>query len=638
MVKVKKDPGNNFYIYVNNEWLNKTHIPNYTSSFSVNEEIEEYIDKDLFTILRDCESKETVVKKTDIDKLFKKSIGYLIRSVDFKKNSLITLKEKIQSLHCIRSIDDIGEVLGYLVKHKVPSLIGAYLQLERTKDNTSIYTLVLSEGVLGLSDISYYNATAPGKLTTLYSYIKLIKNVSKLLDIYDISDVIPLESFFSGNLKQSTQIYDDSGLYKGSHLIKEFPNFPWKSFFTSLGVEDFMNHIFRIQSKSWINTLEKSFTTVSFEQWKKIFILHTILHALPILPAPFDDIYFDFFENRLRGQKKKLPNQHLKLQLVKDYLSTQLSILYKNKFLDNSLKKEATEFIETIRKSAIQQVESNTWMNEKTKKRAMNKVKDMILSIGWPEQYPPIYIAPLTRDNLLSNIYVLSSSEVFEEIQLLNKKSKPGTSWEEPSYLVNAFYYNEINEFVIPAGILMFPFYDKNASIGWNYGGLGAVIGHEMIHAFDTDGKHYNEHGMYENWWTETDDLYYKKVSKNLINLYNLTKIYGVAVNGEKTLNENLADLGGLSISLEALKKEIASYDDSKKKVELQKFFISYAVSWRTKEDKLKLLQNIFIDVHAPAECRVNNIVVHFDEWYEVFDIKNHDRMFIEPNKRIRVF
>lgn len=638
MVKVKKDPGNNFYIYVNNEWLNKTHIPNYTSSFSVNEEIEEYIDKDLFTILKECESKKTSVKKTDVDELFKKSIGSLIRSVDFKKNSLLTLKEKIQSLHCIRSIDDIGEVLGYLIKHKVPSLIGAYLQLERTKDNTSIYTLVLSEGVLGLSDITYYNATAPGKLTTLYSYIKLIKSVSKLLEIYDLSDIIPLESFFSGSLKQSTQVYDDSGLYKGSHLIKEFPNFPWKSFFTSLGVEDFMNNIFRIQSKTWINTLEKSFTTVSFEQWKKIFILHTILHALPILPPPFDDIYFDFFENRLKGQDKKLPNKYLKLQLVKDYLSTQLSILYKNRFLDNSLKKEATEFIETIRKSAIQQVESNTWMNEKTKKKAMNKVKDMILSIGWPEQYPPIYIAPLTTDNLLSNIYVLSSSEVFEEIQLLNKKSKPGTTWEEPSYLVNAFYYNEINEFVIPAGILMYPFYDKNASIGWNYGGLGAVIGHEMIHAFDTDGKHYNEHGMYETWWTKTDDLYYKKVSKNLIHLYNSSKIYGVAINGEKTLNENLADLGGLSIALGALKKEIASYHDSKKKVELQKFFISYAVSWRTKEDKLKVLQSLFTDVHSPPECRVNNIVVHFDEWYEVFDIKNDDTMFIEPNKRIRVF
>jgi predicted metalloendopeptidase len=242
--KYKKvlDPGDNFYLYINNNWLKKTHIPEYTSSFSVNEEIQESIDAKLFKILDDC---ETFVSKgrVPINTKIKEVIGRLILSsmrVKVQKNSILLLKQKIQNLHCIRNIDDIGEVLGYLCKHKIPTILGTYLQLERTKDNISIYNLVLAEGVLGLPDDTYYKATAPGKLKTLYAYIQLVKNVCKLLDIQDLSSVIPLESFFSANI--SDKKYKNDILYKGSELIKNFPKFPWNSFFIALGIENYLEH------------------------------------------------------------------------------------------------------------------------------------------------------------------------------------------------------------------------------------------------------------------------------------------------------------------------------------------------------------------------------------------------------------
>ena len=189
----------------------------------------------------------------------------------------------------------------------------------------------------------------------------------------------------------------------------------------------------------------------------------------------------------------------------------------------------------------------------------------------------------------------------------------------------------------MPAGSLFYPFFceEKCDSRGWNYGGLGCIIGHEMIHGFDDDGRNYDEHGLYKEWWKKKDNIIFHKYSKKIIELYNTSN-----VNGTLTLNENLADLGGMSISLEALKHELTnlSLSEKQKKYELQQFFISYAVSWREKNQKKKEIQDLFMDKHSPAEIRVNNIVSQFQEWYDTFDIQINDSMYILPENRIKVY
>jgi putative endopeptidase len=363
-----------------------------------------------------------------------------------------------------------------------------------------------------------------------------------------------------------------------------------------------------------------------------------ILHAIPILPPPYDNIHFDFYQKKLRGQKEKYSQKYLNLYLTKLYLSTPLSILYKKYYLEDSLKYSSTKFIKNIQTSAIKQIESNHWLQESTKDTAKEKIKHMTLNIGWPEYYYPLDLPNLQTDNLLKNIYLLSSSLTSHEIQLLNKVSEPGKTWNEPSFMVNAFYYNEINQFIVPAGSLMYPFYSEQKSVGWNYGGLGAVIGHEMIHAFDEDGRFYNPFGLYKPWWLLKDKRRYLVLSKKLKDLYSKSKIYGVYLDGNKTINENLADLGGVSIALEALKHEIEGKPEKERKAEFQQFFISYAVSWRTKEEKKKVLQSLITDTHSNPIFRVNNIVIHFEEWYNAFDVAVSNKLYVAPEDRIKVF
>jgi putative endopeptidase len=631
------NPGDNFYNYVNGIWLKKTRIPEDEASFSVNEEIENIIDSDLFFIINQCSKfAEKGMKVSSFTNILNDCIGRFALSsnrISVQKNSVVFLKKTLQNIQCLRSIDDIGEILGFFCRNKIESILSSYLHLERTKGNKTIYTLFLLVGGLGLPDITYYNATAPGKIRTLYAYIELIKKVCKILSIDDLSNSVTLESFFAVHMDNANK--DEGFLIKGYELEELFRSFPWVSFFESVGIPDWRKHIFRIQSKKYFHVLEKAFQTIPLDQWKELFKLHIIIHALPILPPPFDDLDFEFYGKRLHGQKKKVSQKDLTLDLIKKYISTPLSILYKEYFLKKSLKQKATLFIKNIQESALKQIKTNDWLEPHTKEIALKKIKNMVLSIAWPDETMPMILPNLQTDNLLQNIYLLSSASTADELKFLNKESIPGKMWSEPSFIVNAFYYNEINEFIVPAGSLFYPFFvsEEHCSKGWNYGGLGCVIGHEMVHAFDDNGKEYDEYGLYNPWWKLRDNRRFHKYSKYLIDLFNKSKI-----NGTLTLNENLADLGGMSIALEALKFDIKNYSLKQKKYELQQFFISYAVSWRTKNQKEKVLQDLFMDRHSPPELRVNNIVSQFNEWYEIFDIQVSDKLYIAPEDRIRVY
>lgn len=633
------NPGDNFYLYVNSHWLNNLKIPSHTSSYSVNEEIETIIEADIFFILE--KSKNFVIngnKANSYNNKILDLIGKFVLSSSrphVQKNSITLLKKKLQNLNCIRNINDVGEALAYFNKHKIPTIVSTYLQLEKTNVGT-IYVLNFIPGTLGLPDDNYYKGTAPGKIKVLNAYINFIKKICKTLEIDDLSEIVTFESLFSINYSiSSNNKYD---LYYGYELMSKFKHFPWESYFNTYNIIDWKNKKFRIQSPYIFKFLEKALVETDIILWKQLLSLHLILHAISILPPPYDDYHYNFYEKILEGQNTKLPQTLLTLILVKKYLSQPLSEIYRKYFLKDSLKENTTEFIKKIRNSAIEQVNKNKWLQYSTKIIARTKIKEMILSIGWPEKNMPYIFPDLQSNNLLENIYLLGETVSIQEIQFLNKSIKPGMYWQEPTFNVNAFYYNEINQLVVPAASLMYPFFSKNKSIGWNYGGLGCVIGHEIVHAFDEDGKKYGPTGLYKNWWLKIDNRRYNKYSKKLIDFYNKTKIYNTFIDGKSTLNENLADLGGISIALHALKNEIKEKTDTEKKKELRDFFISYAVSWRTKEEKQKQLQSIITDKHSPPEIRVNNIVCHIDEWYDVFDISIDNKLYIHPEERISVF
>ena len=259
--------------------------------------------------------------------------------------------------------------------------------------------------------------------------------------------------------------------------------------------------------------------------------------------------------------------------------------------------------------------------------------------MAYPSKFKKDIKTSLHPEKLVYNVLKLAEADFIYELDKVNKTLE-NSEWDDSVFAVNAYYYNEGNRLILPSGILRWPFFHSKASDGWNFGGLGATIGHEICHAFDEDGKNYDEHGFKKTWWSNKESERFEEKTESLIELYNKTKYFDQNINGSLTLSENIADLAGLSISLNALKKRLLKkgVKEQEYKKQLQDFFKSYATSWRTKEKKQKALQSIFMDVHAPAMARVNNIVCQFDDWYECFDVKPGDNLYKAPEERIRIF
>lgn len=628
-------------MFINGAWLHSVKTPTFRSAYGVSEELEDLIEKQLFTIL------DTGIQYAEHGKIPHTEYSKHLDSVGrfglsalrpgVQENSIRALKKMIQQIQCMRDLNDISAMLGNFCKYRITSLLSFFVYYDPGK---VIYVKpALGTGELGLPDPSYYFKSAPGKSKTLFAYGAMLDKFSELLELDEkLSAVIPMEFFFASEYLR-TQAQKEQYM-KGSELQEKFSTIQWDFFWKSFDISDWKSTTFKVYPPGWIKAVSKGLRKFTLQDWKLLLITHLILHAVKVLPPPFDDIHSAFYEKRLRGQTKKLPQRQLTIRLLNEWMPETLSRLYLKEFVNPNQKKEVFIFVRSIQDAALNRLQNTKWLDNSTKNKAILKVKKMKLGVAYPDRMPDFEELNLQTDNLFHNILLLGEDHTKSDLSKLHKPFNIEKEWDDAIYAVNAYYYSEVNQMIIPSGSLLWPFYDANAPLGWNYGGLGAVIGHEMTHAFDSDGKLYDENGKETNWWTLSDNREYNKRTKSIIQLYNQARVLGHPVSGALTLNENISDLGGLAIALDALHHAIKKLNISKEeqKKAFQNFFTAYAVSWRIKEKPQKIIQGLFMDRHAPAPLRVNLIVSQFDEWYEAFDIQVSDKLYIPPEERLRIF
>jgi len=631
-------PGNDFYKHINGNWIRHAHMPSFITSYSVSEEIEDSVAKELFTQI------ELSVKSLKEGKSLSKEetqIGTLALSClqnPYQSHSLDFLKTLIDKLGCIRDTDDVASSLGDFLKYRINTVLSIFAGPDTTH-STNMY-LCIGSGSIGLPDISYYKATAPGKMRTLLSYISLLRRLGKDFDIPNLELLASLESTCIQPLIKS---YGDSEvLMTGSEIASKYKAIPWNIIFEAsldFTPSEWANKKFLVLSKSWLQYLNKLFKTMTLGEWKIWLAGNVILHSLSVLPPPYNDMYFELFKHILQGQSERIPQKNFALYLCQQWLPVSLGKIFEDCCLNKDSVRHAKILAKNIQEAAINRIRNLEWLDIGTRKKGISKVKHIHIGIGVPEKWPDSVEPDLTRNNLLQNILKLGEVRTLNDIQLVKHNLNPD-SWDDPSFAVNAYYYNEGNRLIIPGGILRFPFFDKKRSEGWNYGGLGTAMGHELTHAFDVDGKGYNEVGNAISWWLPKDNRAYNAKTRAIINLYEKAKYQGHSVNGALTLSENIADLGGVAVSLGALEEVLAKKNVSKeeKKQQYIDFFTSYAVSWRIKEKKAKSLQGLIMDHHAPAPLRVNLIVSQFQQWYDAFGVTENDVLYIPPEERISIF
>jgi len=615
-------------------------MPPYLSSYGVSEEIESVVAKECYKVLEDARTKVKRIpnKRLDLDTRLLGTFTHSILHTPSQKNSVKTLESLLSSFRCIRNTEDIASTLGDIVKHRIDGILSIFSAPMTTR--SSEIKLCLSTGSLGLPNTAYYLEKSASKLRTLTAYTKLLKKLGEAFDIAGLEGLLGLEVSVAKEHRVSQS--DEEVLLKGSELSANYKYIPWSAFAKSaFGLEesDWRAMDILVLTPTWIQKLNLCFQMLSLDQWKLWLSGATLLYFLPILPPPYDDWHFEFFHKRLRDQTEKTPQHRLSLKLSEQWLTASLGNSFIKNYVDETLKHDVIRLAESIRKVAMKRASELDWLEPKTRTYAKEKIDAIHFGVAYPDVPQKQSEVALTPDNPLKNILSLGEVAFQKDLKDANTSLNP-KRWDDATFAVNAYYYNEGNRLILPAGILRWPFYHKSASDGWNYGGLGATIGHELTHAFDMDGKDYDVKGNLNPWYTPKDNRAYKEKTKLLETLYSNSEIMGLKINGSLTLSENIADLGGLAIALEALKHHLQTRRVSQEvyKKELCEFFRSYAVSWRTKEKKQKVMQSLFMDLHAPPSVRVNNIVCQFNDWYECFDVQPGDKLYRAPEQRIRIF
>ncbi len=625
-------PGDDFYNYVNSSWLRQTSLEPSESSFGVSEEIEKNIRNRLIGLIKNLAKREPKATHEKALALFWKSGIYS----NYHDTHDKTFKDMLQKLGCLNSPQEVGYAIGQQIGCNIPSILSIYLGRNINKPKEGSLTIIA--GSLSLPDSSYYKGLAPGKGQTLKQFESMLNQIGKHLDFDDLGKVAGIEASIA-DLWDKTQM-DDPRMTTGLALSKKYSKIPWAEIWRGYGLQSWKKANITCRCDTWLTYLNKQFKQFNLAEWIVQLRVQTILHFAPLISSPIDDLYFRFFGKTLRGDKVKLRQEHLLFYYISYLLLPPLSKLYKSCCLTLEKQKIARAFVDRIQASAMKRTQELDWLGERSRDRTREKIRAISLEITDVDTgvHYNLPVDKMSELDIVYNMMLCGRALTDRDIYYANHKQQHPPSGDAV-YEVNAHYYNSGNRLVIPAGITLWPFFDEGR-IGWSYGGLGAVVGHEMLHAFDEDGKNYDEDGVYRPWWTVKDVSNYAKKTNALIHLFSNTRFMGRFVNGHNTLSENIADLGGLAIALDALKRYMANkgLNEEQKKRELKDFFVSYAISWRTKERPRRSVYRLFTDVHAPAQLRVNLIVNQFDEFYEIFDVKAGDKLYIDPKDRISIF
>ncbi len=382
------------------------------------------------------------------------------------------------------------------------------------------------------------------------------------------------------------------------------------------------------------------FASAPLEDWKAYLRYQTLVNYASFLPKAFDDERFAFYDKAIRGAKQPKERWRRGVDYVNGALGEAVGQIYVQRTFPPASKAAVLALVENLRMSLKAKIETAKWMSDSTRAEALTKLSTFLPKIGYPDKWKDYSTLKVTRGDLIANVKSAEEWAWSDQIKKLGAPIDRG-EWLMTPQTVNAYYRPETNEVTFPAAILQAPYYDPAADPAVNYGGIGAVIGHEMSHGFDDQGRKSDSTGKLRDWWTSTDAARYdKEAAKVVAQFSKYEPVPGLHINGKHTLGENIADLAGLSIAYDAYKlslggKEAPIIDGLTGD---QRFFLAYAQSWETLYAAERLRDLTLTNEHSPAEFRVNGIVRNFDPWYAAFNVQKGDKLYLPPAQRARLW
>ena len=631
VVSDTKRPGDGFYTFVNETWLKTAHVPEWKGVFGVSDEMTRETDKELLQILHSLEHLNSTNLRPKTATQHLQLLGYIWKNKTVEKEESY-LQVCLHSLMAYKSSEDIGRFIGWLVRCSVPTLIsiGAREEIK----SPYLVRANLSSGSL-LLPLKYYLEPGLKKTDVWRAYEEFVSICSIELGLPFLHKAIEAETKLAPILDKSFRHLAENK--KGSSLKNWVPEFEWNAFMEGLDIDTrWDKRIWTINSSERFKDILKWICSTSDESLISVLSIHLVKVAAPYLRPSIKKAYFKLYNIALKGVSEEPPREHQMLSDIKEILPDALCNLYAKKHKDQRILSDIKGLVSDLREAAVEVMSETDVFSKKTKSRVKEKLHRMWFELGKGKE-APLPDVKYTPDSLLHTILSIHSARVRDMASLSGKPAdKIHSSY--PCFETNASYFEESNHIVIPWGILQWPFYDLKAPLGWNHGGIGATICHEMTHGFDLEGSQYSPRAVYKEWWTRKNRQTFKKQTRKVSTFFSKFKHHGKKLDGQKTLSENWADLGGLKISLHSLNKILEGKTQKEIEEAHRNFFISYAVSWREICRKKSMLYSILMSVHAPGEDRVDRIVPQFKEWVTAFNVKETDALFLSEGKRLHFF
>lgn len=636
-VRVQDD----LFLHVNGSWLKNTEIPSDKSNYGS------------FIALDDL-SRERIRKIVEDSTKVEHKPGSVGQKVaDFYKTFLDEEKIESQDLHPIA--DDLKSIAGLkthadVITHfgrlreiGVSSPIGLFVSIDRK--NSTQYTTVLVQSGTTLPDRDYYLNTKDEKYASARN--ALVAYVDRLFALAGIQaesageKVLALETKIAEAQWARVEMRDAEKTYNkfATDELKDLAgNIPWNDLLTAAGWPEIKE--INVMTPSFFEKLDAIVMETPVEDWKTYLQYRVLDDFAPLLPKEYDQAHFDLHSKELGGTTEQEPRWKRAVGLLGGALGEAVGELYVAKHFKPEAKARMNELVQNLLMAFESSIDELSWMTAETKLKAKEKLSKINTKIGYPDVWRDYSKLEVVAGDLIGNV---KRSAQFEHQRQINKLGKPidRNEWGMTPQTVNAYYNPTMNEIVFPAAILQSPFFSMDAPDALNYGGIGAVIGHEISHAFDDQGSRYDGDGNLKNWWTEEDRRSFEALTKRLIDQYKeYEPLPGQNVNGQLTLGENIADLSGLAIAYKAYQisregkqpEEMLGWDGN------QLIFIGWSRVWQRKYRDAEMIRRLATDPHSPSHFRANGPVMNIDAFYSAFDVKEGDKLFKPESERIRIW
>jgi len=637
-------PGEDFFLYANGSWLKKNPVPGSESSWGIGNLVEEEIYNRLKKI------NEKSVKANSSNGSIEQKIGDFWESamdtITLNKVGLAALKDELSAINALSDIPELLSVVAGLQMKGVSCLFDNYI----TQDdmNSEMMAFRLDQGGLGLPNRDYYFNTDERTEKVRSAYKKYLSATFKQVVSEDIKaqkmakEVYALEEKLarsSRTLEDLRDPYKNYNKMSVRELNELTPNIDWSVYLKNIGVHK-LDAVIIGQPEFYV-TLSNELKATPLTVWRNYLIFHVIKSYAEFLDNTTYTNYFTYSQS-LTGATEPRPRWKRVLDAEESAMGEALGQLFAKEYFNETAKKRYNDIVENVRTAYKERIERLSWMSDSTKQKAIAKLKTIKKKVGYPDKWKDFSKLNIERGPYVNN---MQNAALWWHKYYVDKLGKPvdRDEWDMTPQTYNAYYNPSNNEIVLPAGIFAVPGYrDEDLDDGLVYGYAAAsTIGHEITHGFDDWGRQYDENGNLSNWWTKKDEAEFTKRAEAIIRQFSeFIPVDTLHINGNVTQGENIADLGGLLIGLDAFKK--TPFYKANKSISgytpLQRYFLGYALGWMYNTKKERLAYLVKSDEHAPAKERVNGPFVNIPEFYEAFNIKPGDKMYRPDSLRVSIW